>query len=85
MLSHPKLLKAARLSLELSQDDLATSAKISLRSLIKLELSNPNTTVRTVEAVQSALERHGVVFVSDDKAEGFMLPRNLLPKLVNLD
>jgi transcriptional regulator with XRE-family HTH domain len=83
MFVHPKLLRAARLSLDISQDDVAAAAGISRRSLQKLELCNPDTTVRTIEAVQRALVGYGVVFLIEDQNAGwgFRLPRGHLQKI----
>jgi len=77
---HPNLLKAARLLLDTSQPDLAADAGISERSLRKLESLDPDTTVRTIEAVKRALEGHGVIFFDDGETSGFRLPNSRLPK-----
>jgi predicted transcriptional regulator len=73
---HPKLLKAARLLLEISQDDLATTAGISRRTLVRLETLSPDASFRSVGAVQRALESHGVIFIEDGEALGFKLARS---------
>jgi len=78
-LVHPKLLKAVRILLDISGEDLAMDAKISLRSLRALEIDTPKTTKETIEAVQRALqEKHGVIFLGEDEnfGVGFRLPRS---------
>lgn len=80
MFIHPKLLKAARLLLEISQVDLAKAAGISERSIRKIESFDADTTVRIIEAVQRALEDRGVIFLEDGETMGLKLPRALLQK-----
>uniref|UniRef100_Q07NQ9 Putative transcriptional regulator, XRE family n=1 Tax=Rhodopseudomonas palustris (strain BisA53) TaxID=316055 RepID=Q07NQ9_RHOP5 len=76
MFIHPRLLKAARQVLDISQNDLAKAAGISERSIRKLESFDSDTTVRTIEAVQRALEDCGVIFLGEDPlfGSGFRLP-----------
>lgn len=86
MLVHPKVLRAARILLDVSQVDLAAAAGISRRSLQKMELSNPDTTMRIIEAVQRALIGYGVEFLVEDKNAGwgFRLPHGYLQNTVNM-
>lgn len=79
---HPKLLRAARIVLDISQPDLAKAAGVSERSVRKLESFNGDTTFRVTEAVQRALEGYGVVFLDEGGTSGFRLPNNRLPKRV---
>ncbi len=76
MLAHPKILKLARLALDLTQNELATGAGISLRLLQKLEACDQDTTVRTIRLVQQALEDRGVVFLGESESlgSGFRVP-----------
>lgn len=83
MLVHPKLLMLARLGLGLGQEDVAAAANIGLRSLQRLEsFDHATTTIQTVNAVQSALENYGVVFLGEDEklGPGFRLPRKLFQR-----
>lgn len=83
MFIHPKLLKAVRLLLDITQDDLAKAANVSRRSLVALEANSPQATLKTVESVQLALERkYGVIFLGEDQTfgSGFRLPRGYLQK-----
>lgn len=78
MFTHPKLLKAIRILLDIPQEELAKKAGISERSIRKLEAFDPDTTIRTIILVQQALEGYGVVFEQDDKTFGLKIPRELL-------
>ncbi len=78
MYAHPKLLKAARQVLDISQEDLALAADVSVRSLAALEANRPRATLATIEAVQLALiQKYGVTFLGEDQTHGvgFTLPR----------
>ncbi|KAA0069506.1 helix-turn-helix domain-containing protein [Tardiphaga sp. P9-11] len=78
MYAHPKLLKAARQTLDITQSDLAAAADVSVRSLAALEANKPRATLATIEAVQFALvQTYGVTFLGEDQTfgAGFRLPR----------
>jgi transcriptional regulator with XRE-family HTH domain len=70
MLAHPKILKLARLALDLTQEEVAALAGVSLRILQKLEAYDQDTTIRTVRLVQQALEEQGVKFLGDTESLG---------------
>ncbi len=74
----PKLLKAARLLLEISQDELAQTAGISRRTLVRLETLSPDASFRSIGAVRKALESYGVIFIEDGEYSGLRLPNHLL-------
>lgn len=80
MLAHPKILKLARLALDISQDELAASAGISRRILQKLEACDENATVRTIRSVQRVLEGKGIIFLgeSENLGSGFRVPAGYL-------
>jgi len=80
MLVHPRLLKSARIALDISQDELSSSAGVSRRSLVKLESCAQETTFKTIQAVQRALEAYGVLFLGEDGSigSGFRLPPGYL-------
>jgi transcriptional regulator with XRE-family HTH domain len=80
MVAHPKILKLARLALDVSQDELAAIVGIARRTLQKLESCEGETTFRTIQAVQRALEGRGVVFLGESEVlgPGFRLPRGYL-------
>jgi transcriptional regulator with XRE-family HTH domain len=68
----PKVLMAARQLLGISREDLAEAAKISFRTLANFEMEMPGTTLKTVEAVQTALMSHyGLQFIPEDQSNGF--------------
>lgn len=68
----PKVLMAARLLLGISRKELAEASKISFRTLSNFESEMPGTTLKTMEAVQSALISHyGVQFLPEDENNGY--------------
>jgi DNA-binding XRE family transcriptional regulator len=83
MLVHPKLLKAARQLLAITQVKLAKDAHVSERALRALEAEAPKSTRQTIERLQTALEiKYGVTFFGegDTMGSGFRLPRGFLKK-----
>ncbi|MBM1170629.1 helix-turn-helix domain-containing protein [Microvirga arabica] len=80
MLAHPKILKLARLALDLTQNEVAALAGISPRILQKLEACDQDTTFRTIRLVQQALEGKGVVFLGESESlgSGFRVPMDHL-------
>ncbi|WP_074078265.1 helix-turn-helix transcriptional regulator [Microvirga massiliensis] len=70
------LLKAARVALGLSPEELAKEAGISRRSLSRLEAGSDTVALRILLAVQRTLESRGVVFLAGDHTQGpgFRLP-----------
>jgi transcriptional regulator with XRE-family HTH domain len=82
---HPKILKAARLVLKISQDEVAEAAGITRRTLTRLETQSPDASFRSIGAVRKALEGYGVVFIEDGDKCGFKLSRSLLDSVAGLD
>ena len=80
MYIHPKLLKAARVVLDLSQEELAIAADVSAKSIWKLESFDLDTSFRIAGSVQRALEGYGVIFTDDGNTSGFKIPLGRLPK-----
>jgi transcriptional regulator with XRE-family HTH domain len=80
MLAHPKILRLARLALDLTQEEVAALAGVSPRILQKLEALDQDTTVRTIRLVQQALEGRGVVFLGESESlgSGFRVPMDYL-------
>jgi transcriptional regulator with XRE-family HTH domain len=76
MLAHPKILRLARLALDLTQEEVASLAGVGVRILQKLEACDQDTTVRTIRLVQQALEGQGVKFLGDTDClgSGFRVP-----------
>ena len=56
-------IRAARAWIGLSQEQLAKEAKVSKRTLIRLENSEEPRSDRIVEKLCTALERHGIEFL----------------------
>ncbi len=72
----PRQIKAARALLGWSQQDLADRAIISLNALTRLERGQVDSRLSTLQAVENALIRGGVEFITaDDKGEGVRLRR----------
>jgi transcriptional regulator with XRE-family HTH domain len=61
-------IKAARALLEWSQEDLAEAADVSLPTVKRLEAAGglPRGRPITVESLQTALERAGIVFIDEN-------------------
>lgn len=67
-------IKAARALLGWSQQDLADRAIISLNALTRLERSQVDSRLSTLQAVETALIRGGVEFIApNEKGEGVRL------------
>jgi predicted transcriptional regulator len=72
-------IRAARALLGWSQQQLADKATVSLNALARLEKGSVDSRVSTVAAVQKALVKAGIEFLSaDQKGEGIRLKN---PKL----
>jgi transcriptional regulator with XRE-family HTH domain len=71
-------IRAARALLGWSQQQLADKAIISLNAVTRLERSEVDPRVSTIEAVQGALTKAGVEFIPADgrKGEGVRLARS---------
>ncbi len=70
MPADPNILRAARVLLGLSLEELADEAKISKRSLVRLEAGNIDPLLSTIETVKLALEKRGVVFLGPTESSG---------------
>lgn len=77
MLTHPVLIKLARIAMRMSQKDLAEFAGVGERSVSRTENSN-SVTSKSLIALQIALEKQGVTFLERDAkgGPGFRLPIN---------
>jgi predicted transcriptional regulator len=70
----PRQIKAARALLGWSQQDLADRAIVSLNALVRLETGKVDSRISTLSAVQAALIKAGIEFLSaSDKGEGVRL------------
>lgn len=65
--------RMARAALDWSQADLAKAASVSARSVIRYEAGEGLLPSR-VQALQRALEQHGVVFVEGGPMDGAVVP-----------
>lgn len=76
MFPSSNLLKAARIALGLSVDELAGEAGIGPRSLNRVEAASPDDFSKSAFAVMQALQRRGVEFLppKQKKGAGFRLP-----------
>ena len=68
--------RAARALLGWTQEMLADKALVALTALKRLESDRLGVRDGTREAVENALKRVGVVFISSDRGEGVMLLRS---------
>ena len=73
----PRQIRAARALLGWSQQELADKAIVSVNAVLRVERSQVDPRVSTVTALQKALNKAGVEFISaaDDKGEGVRLAR----------
>lgn len=71
-----RVLRAARLSLDLTGPELAKAANISLRSLNRVEADDLATAMRLTTAVKEVLEREGIKFLpaTEQNGPGFLTP-----------
>lgn len=70
MMVEARVLKAARVLLRWSQEELAKKAGIGQTTLSKLEAGEKDVRVSTIRAVQEALENGGIKFVAADDVYG---------------
>lgn len=68
----PPLLRLARIGLNLSQAQLAVAARVSPKTISKLE-TNIRIRLETKLRIKKALERFGVQFIELDASGGFGL------------
>jgi transcriptional regulator with XRE-family HTH domain len=66
----PRQIRAARALLDWSQQDLADKAIVSLNAVTRLERSAVDPRVSTITAVQTALSRAGIEFLSEEANRG---------------
>lgn len=74
-----QLLRAARVALDISHEDLAKAAGVSERTLVRIE--KPQTVSEdSIAQVQAALEADGVIFLppEGDFGPGMRIPQNKL-------
>lgn len=70
------LLRAARIALRMSHEELAVLARVSRPTLTKIELTRENVGTRSIEKVQEALEAAGIKFLPPEQGigPGFRIP-----------
>lgn len=79
MYARSKILKAARLLLDLTQEEVGKSAGLSGKTVARIESGAAKVTVPMLEAVQRVYERKGIRFLqeTDNEGEGLRLPKTL--------
>lgn len=79
MLATRKTLQAARLLLNLTQEQVGKAAGLSGRTVRRMESGAAKVTIDVLEAVQRVYEREGIRFLQEtkDEGEGLRLPKNL--------
>lgn len=70
MLTSGRFLKAARVGLGLSPEQVAEEAGISRTSLSRLEAGSDKVALKLFIAVQNVLEHHGIKFLTGDGSTG---------------
>lgn len=65
-----RLLRAGRVLLGLSQEDLASIAGVSRQIIVRMERGDDNVLTDTIKRVRAALEAEGLVFIPSDKGRG---------------
>ena len=70
MIASPRVLKAARVMLGWSQEELADRSGIGRTSLSKLEAGSTQVRLHTIRAVQAALQEGGIKFLPEGETEG---------------
>jgi DNA-binding transcriptional regulator YiaG len=66
----PEQCRAARAWLEVSQDDLATSARVGISTIRDFENGRRTPIANNLTAIQAALEARGIAFVGGKKSLG---------------
>lgn len=74
-----QLLRAARVAIDLSHEDLAREARVSERTLVRIETPQ-SVSSQSLARVQAALERRGVVFLAEtaEGGPGLRVPTNVI-------
>jgi len=67
----PRQIRAARALLGWAQQQLADKAIVSLNAVTRLERGEVDPRVSTLEAVEKAIRKAGVEFISADDRKGF--------------
>lgn len=66
MLTPPQC-RAARALLDWSREQLAEASKVSLRTIVDFERGARQPREVTIDALRTAMERSGVLFIADDE------------------
>jgi transcriptional regulator with XRE-family HTH domain len=74
-----QLLRAARVALDISHEDLAREARVSERTLVRIEKPQ-NVSEESIARVQAALEARGVRFLpeGDESGPGLRIPASAI-------
>ena len=73
MVLDPRQVKAARILLGWSQEQLAKEAKCARASVSRFEAGSPDTKLSTVVAILTALKKAGMVFFDETEERGIGL------------
>ncbi|MEG3618734.1 helix-turn-helix domain-containing protein [Magnetovibrio sp. PR-2] len=63
----PRQIRAARALLDWTQQELAECSSVSISVVKRMETEGHDPRISTVRAIQSALEKQGIVFISSDE------------------
>jgi DNA-binding XRE family transcriptional regulator len=73
MATSPELIRGARAALAMTQDELASEAGVTYKTVGRLE-AGIGTSLDTLIACQRVLEKRGVQFFEVDGRQGFSIP-----------
>lgn len=65
-----RLLRAARVLLGLSQEELAELSGVSRQIIARMERGEGNVLAESIRQIRSTLEDQGIVFIPSDKSRG---------------
>ncbi|KAB0264198.1 helix-turn-helix domain-containing protein [Microvirga brassicacearum] len=73
----PRALKAARILLDLTLEEVGEAAGLSGKTVARVEAGGAKVSLQAVVAIQAAFERRGVLFLpqTEEYGEGLRLPR----------
>lgn len=77
-----ELLRAARVTLDIGQRELAALSGVGQRTILRVEQNDPTVSLETRRRLQDAFEKQGIVFIPDDGVfgPGLRIRKDLLQK-----
>ncbi|GLR84037.1 helix-turn-helix domain-containing protein [Bradyrhizobium iriomotense] len=81
----PSQCRAARALLGWSQEELETAAKVSKKTIADFERDQRNQQVRTIDAIEAALNSAGIIFIPQNGGGEGVRKRGAMPRLFRRD